>query len=259
MAGLEFALDMLTSGKGTIDPYPLFQPTTPEAYPVPGTYRLQVWKSGATELEFETTFWVTEGWPKEQVVELVRPREELLRETLEIELGTYELPHDKRRLIVLPFRVLPRFVTLGEFQEFRSSSLANRAGDPPGTPAFVDLRSAMAYAHWVGGRLPLAAELLRAEADGALVLQGDGFLGGEYVLDISSGGRPTSHSYLRYGPLQGSPDPFALGQVVFDEKTFSVSLDGGTTRRQVAFRILFPAGAPELHRRLSAEPFDELK
>ena len=116
----------------------------------------------------------------------------------------------------------------------------------------------MAYAHWVGGRLPLAAELLRAEADGALVLQAVEFVGGEYVLDISSGGRPTSHSYLRYGPLQGSPESSMLGQVVFDEKTFSVSSDGKTLRK-VAFRIVFPAGAPELHRRLSAEPFDELK
>jgi hypothetical protein len=116
----------------------------------------------------------------------------------------------------------------------------------------------MAYAHWVGGRLPLAAELLRAEADGALELQAVEFVGGEYVLDISSGGRPTSHSYLRYGPLQGSPESSMLGQVVFDEKTFSVSPDGKTLRK-VAFRIVFPAGAPELHRRLSAEPFDELK
>ncbi len=262
LAGREHELDMLVPALASKYPYPLFQSTTLEEYPVPGTYRLQVWKPGSKELEFETVYFVEEGWPKEWSVDLVAPRKNLVGEALGFELGIHELPQGRERLIVPAYRFLPRFVTLGEVREFRRSTgqsgeLANKEGDSPDTPAFVDLKSAMCYAHWVGGRLPVAAEVLRAEEAGAVVLEPDDRVCGEFILDISPGARPTSHAWLRYGSIPGAPGRNHFGALneQSDSRT-TVIRDGSAT--YIAFRVVFPADDPETYRLASDAPFDAL-
>jgi serine/threonine protein kinase len=261
LAGREHSLEMLVPAMASNHPYPRFHPTTLEEYPVAGTYRLHVWKPGASELEYETVYHVEEGLPKEWTVALVPRSNDLLRQTLEVELGAYALAPPRERLIVPAYLILPRFVTLGEYREFqrvtgKGGGLANPATSPPDGPAYVDHESAMTYAQWVGARLPFIVEILRAEEVGAITpFDPRGIVGGEYVLDLAPDGRLTSHVWMMYGSAMRTEERFQIGMAQ-DGIQASTLRDGSYAFS--AFRIVFSADRPDTYRLVSEEPFDTL-
>jgi serine/threonine protein kinase len=258
----EHALDMLVPVMRGNDWFSVFLPTTTADYPVPGTYRLQVWKAGSDQLEFESVYVVEDGWPQELRVTLAAPRKELVREARDVELGMHELPRHHHELVLPAFRILPRHVTLAEFLEFRRSTrhqgdLANFAEDPSDAPAFVDMDSAMRFAAWAGGRLPLQAELLRSEGAGLVELQADELVAGEYVLDILPS--RDLNSWLDYRPIEGALDRYALSTVMDTKLCFLVSLPASGLGQRVAFRVVYSIDHPQTYRELSVSPLGDEK
>ena len=146
---------------------------------------------------------------------------------------------------------------MAAFLEFREATghrgkMANRPDCPPDRPAWVDLDSALRFAQWVGGRFPFSTEVLRAQASGALVLEQDEDIGGEYVLDVGDQ-RLTTHAWLSYGSLREKPEE-ALGLAVNAHEPIFVGADGSA---HVIFRVVFSCDHPDTYRELSTAPFDE--
>src|SRR6185503_11087961 len=196
---------------------------------------------------------------------LIASRRELWHRTAVVEFGAVHL-NGNQDFLVPEFRVLPRLVTLSEYQDFRKETghggmLLNDPSSPSDAPALVDLISAMAYAHWAGARLPFSKELIRAAEAGTLRLERDGVVGGEYVLDLHPGTPTTTHYFLRYDMLVPTPLPelpgvirAELGMVVDDRNPPAI----GDPRdlRRVAFRVVFSADHPETYREVSTSPFE---
>jgi serine/threonine protein kinase len=262
LSGLRHAFDLLVPRQASKDYYSHYEPTTMEESLVPGTYRLQAWKEGSAAIAFETVFFVGDGWDPELVVGLVAPRKVLWQSAVEIDLGTHELLQGRERLLIPTFRILPRQVTVREFEEFRQATghggdLANPAEDPPESPACVDLRSAMAYARWAGGRLPFSLELLRAQALGRIELRASPGCNGEFVLDALPRPGPTAHVWLDFREFRGRR--FHLAMVADDGRSSSTASDPDVSSYGcVAFRVAFSGDHPDMYREVCRSPFDEL-
>lgn len=255
--GREQELQILVRREIDRDFYPQFVETLMVEYPVPGTYRLLAWREGSAELEFEAVYTVGQGWPEEYSVELVARRKEGLSQTVEIGPGHRILPVSRERLIVPAFRIMPRHVTIAEFLEFRRATghqgdLPEDAGLPLDAPACVDLVSAMRYARWVGGRLPLLCELQRAEEAGAFELAADDFVKGELILDIPPRSSSTTHSWMRYGATEATG---LLALVPDENRRVLFGTAGGLPL--ISFRVAFSCDHPRAYLATGEHPLED--
>jgi hypothetical protein len=222
--------------------------------PLPGTYRLQVWERGSRSLLYEGVFFVPDGWPPRQDIQLARPRAEFLEravrvERVELEIagwGFYTIP---------TFRVLSEPVTTADLARFLAETGTESAEfydtRAAQEPAAVSYDLAMRFAAWAGGRLPSYAELMLAHERGAIVLPLRSPLSeGEFVLDaavahagsidpgyLSYERRVLSEVSVRDRPLAQSDLP-----VVPTDPPFA------------GFRVVFASDDPALYRELARQP-----
>lgn len=261
LVGRKHTLELLVPRRAAHDRFDQFVATSMEEYPVPGTYRLQVWKEGSDELEAETVYQVEEGWPQEQVVAIVAPREDLWRAAVEVGFSSFELLPDHHRVLVPAFRILPRYVTVAEYLEFRRltgerGELGNPAEDPDEWPVRVSQASAMRYAAWVGGRLPLAREVRIAQAAGVLSLRADEGIAGEFVQDLASPASPTALSWLHYRELESTPELTGIWLVPDPHRPIAAGATPGGSVQGVAFRVLFAADRVSTYGELARTPLE---
>jgi len=226
----------------------------------PGTYRLLAWKPGSEELWLQGDFFVPAGWPEAVRVELHRPRREWLERCRAVPAQDIPLPWaaDRPELLSLSipaFRLLPGWVTWEEFcrfvqetghqslaiprNEYRSSSLH------PDDPAWVDFTSAMAFANWVGGRLPSKYELRSAWKLGLVEQPGPSELGaGEFVIEPSGLETADETGWVRFADPEGPVSLASRSKLTRDSQFWPV-----------CFRVAFYDDRPETHRELEQDPF----
>jgi serine/threonine protein kinase len=223
-----------------------YRPAPMLASIVSGAYRLLVWEEGSTELT-ESVFWVPERRDGIIKVEL-RPRnEELWEECGPVERKLYALP-DGRRLVVPACRLLPRMITAEEFTDFASLTGYRSSVFPedqlPDEPVAVEYDAALAYAAWVGGRLPSRLELLLAiEEEETEPLPERG---GEYLMDLSEPRTRSPAAWLLYAWKLPA-------QVVAHD----IQMMDAMTTTPAHFRVAFSADDPELYRRLARDLFEK--
>jgi serine/threonine protein kinase len=232
-----------------------FVPTRPEPYPLPGTYRLQIAASEA-ELTAEGVFRVEPGWPDELVLDPVPPDAELLREALAYPFAARAIPGTRVAQLIAAYRLMPRLVSIGEYRRFQKATghpgrPGNLLDEPDERPAHVALVDAVAYCAWVGGRLPLSAELLLAREAGLVDLERDTSVGGELVLDLHAGDDLTVGAWLRYADL-GVPG-YGLSMVPTPTGHFRTA-EAPQSTKMVGFRLAFSVDRPDTYREIASEP-----
>lgn len=211
---------------------------------VPGMYWLWTALPGAETLEAETVFFLPEGWRPPVQLEL-HPRPPGY-ERIEVLYGEVPLGGSGRMVEVPPLRISDDLVTCAEFARFaattgydselwRAVPDADRSSDRPVQVEFV---SAMAYAAWSGGRLPLSTEV-RFARDVGFTFPPLDLVGGEYTLDPYWPGRlqQTWISYDKWNQQFG--DPELRGK----------KKEGPSP----GFRMVFSCASPDTYRRLSTE------
>jgi len=176
--------------------YFVFQQTALTLSPSPGYYRVEALTQDGNRL-LEREFLVLQEWAAPLDVELREPDEETYDLSQPVPRHEYTIdvgqPGNHGVQLVPAYRIAPRCVTRAEFTEFMTST----GRDAPDTfnfstqatdAAWVDGDGAMAYAAWIGGRLPTLVELHgavgRGIVDGAS-LEREGH--GEWVSNLAPG------------------------------------------------------------------------
>jgi hypothetical protein len=222
-----------------------FRPAPMVELLVSGTYRLQCWDEGADSISHETVFFVPTGWLPGLRIALEPPRQECLQRTKPVERGERSFPTGER-IHVPKFRILEHLVTNAEFDRFRDATHSNaeRPGSDvrpaPDASAWVTFTSALAYAQWAGGRLPLWPELALAREHGQISRAADAAITGEFVLDIGPDG----------GLLQVSFDAEENPHFSFAQRDNLMRETG----RCPGFRLVFAADSPAYYREVAAQP-----
>lgn len=246
-----------SSGRTYLVGYVSYLPIPMVERPVEGTYRLGVWLDPRGAPAFEYDFRVEEARRSPIRVEYRPPDAATRAGTLAVAETVVDFPTRTESMasvveaVTVPaFRISPAFVTHGAFQRFvaatgHRASVLSRSDD---SPAWVGLADALAYSHWVGGRLPTALELYTAHVTGICPLPERGPLGhGEWVTDQALGVAPEQPAFLQYAAfwrfLQGDPTlvlplcVLGLPDIGVPEETLSVQ----DSVRQIgtSFRIVF--------------------
>ncbi|MSR62320.1 MAG: hypothetical protein EXS08_07745 [Planctomycetes bacterium] len=234
--------------------YATIVPVEPTEHLAPGDYRLQHWRIGADALEGETEFVVERGWRPALELTYVSPRAEFFEHSFEIPAN--DLEDQGERAHVCAFRILDHVVTVAEYAEFLTDNgipatslpgLLTEVPQGPASPAAAEYVNAQRCAHWIGGRLPTACELERANLVRPIFPRGPRTCIGEYVADPdpATGGR----MWLSYKPgamLRERMNPVLDPHAVVPGKDASdaITLVAG-------FRVVFSGDHPEAQRALA--------
>ncbi len=258
MQARQVALDVLTRVRAIPDPdtFHAFRPTALGELLTPGTYRLQIWEPGSLRVAMESVFFVPQGWPQEQRIELHAPRPELLDSAVPVPRGQRVCAGVT--LGVPAFRILDHLVTKAEFEQYLAArgetSPYPLQNLQPTDPVWVPYDAALAFTAWAGGHLPSRAELQEAVASGAIPLPTPSpRASGEFVLEMLPLDllTPTCVPYH-------VPDLAGIGMVqreVIVQRT-ATGTQPGALLPSTGFRIAFADDTPEHYRRTADAPLD---